>query len=142
MITNLTTVTCTNVPTDGRMCTFALQTVFCGNVSEELSRSDVIKVNLSLLDTLPEKISRTTQCHFDNTDIRFYAVLSSAGFLVLLLTFVFVTIILLLLKRKPKVQAPLELTLNTDIHDKLISAKDIIAKENIAYNRTTNIDNS
>ena len=138
--TNLTTVTCTDVPTDGRMCIFAVQTVFCGNISGEVSRSDVIEVNLSLLGTPPEKISRTTQCHFD--DIRFYALLSSACILVFLFavsTLVFVTIIILLLKRKPKVQAPLELTLNTDIRNKLKSTKEIIAKENVAYGCVTNI---
>ena len=38
--TNHTTVTCTDIPTDGRMCTFAVQTVICGkvgNVSNQVS---------------------------------------------------------------------------------------------------------
>jgi hypothetical protein len=36
-ITNHTTVTCTNVPIDGSMCTFAVQSVVCGNVSGNMS---------------------------------------------------------------------------------------------------------
>lgn len=120
------------------MCTFAVQTVFCGNISGEMSRSDTLLCNPA------EGIIRTT-VNFDNTNIRFSAVLSAAGFLLILLaasTFVFVTIIILLLKRKPKVQMPSELTPNTDICNGLTSTKDIIAKENIAYDRTTNIDSS
>ena len=35
--TTHTTVTCTDVPTDGSMCTFALETVVCGNVTGNLS---------------------------------------------------------------------------------------------------------
>ena len=35
--TTYTTVTCTDVPTDGDMCTLALETVVCGNVTGNLS---------------------------------------------------------------------------------------------------------
>ena len=37
--TDHTTVTCTDVPTDGRVCTFTLQAVFCGTVVGNWSES-------------------------------------------------------------------------------------------------------
>ena len=37
--TTNTTVTCTDVPTDGSMCTFAVQTVVCGNIVGNFSDS-------------------------------------------------------------------------------------------------------
>ena len=39
--TTHTTVTCTDVPTDGNMCTFELQTVVCENVSSDPRRVSV-----------------------------------------------------------------------------------------------------
>ena len=35
--TNYTTVTCTDVPTDGSVCTFAIQIVICGNITGNMS---------------------------------------------------------------------------------------------------------
>ena len=37
--TNHTTVTCTNVPTNGSVCTFAIQTVVCQNITGNSSDS-------------------------------------------------------------------------------------------------------
>ena len=37
--TTHTTVTCTDVPTDGSVCTFAVQTVICGNIVGDSSDS-------------------------------------------------------------------------------------------------------
>ena len=42
--TTNTTVTCTDVPTDGSLCTFAVQTFVCGNVDGNFS--DLIHVAL------------------------------------------------------------------------------------------------
>ena len=36
--TSHTTVTCTDVPADSSMCTFAVQTVICGNITGESSQ--------------------------------------------------------------------------------------------------------
>ena len=35
--TNYTNVTCTDIPTDGSKCTFAIRTVVCGNIIGKLS---------------------------------------------------------------------------------------------------------
>ena len=45
--TTNTTVTCTDVPTDGSVCTFAVQTVVCENVVSDKSDS----VNVTTLDS-------------------------------------------------------------------------------------------
>ena len=44
--TTNTTVTCTDVPTDGSMCTFAVQTVVCGDIVGNMSTP--FSVSLSL----------------------------------------------------------------------------------------------
>ena len=44
--TNYTTVTCTDVPTDGSMCTFAVQTVVCGNITGESSQALLFNNNV------------------------------------------------------------------------------------------------
>jgi hypothetical protein len=36
--TNHTNATCTDVPIDGSVCIFAIQTVICGTITRELSR--------------------------------------------------------------------------------------------------------
>ena len=43
--TNHTTVTCTDVPTDNRMCTFAIRTVVCTNIIGNVSKP--LKFNVS-----------------------------------------------------------------------------------------------
>jgi hypothetical protein len=40
--TNYTNVTCNNVPTDGNTCIFAVQTVFCTNITSNQSNSVTI----------------------------------------------------------------------------------------------------
>ena len=46
--TNHTTVTCTGVPTDGNTCTFAIQTVVCGNATGDSSDSIRMKISESV----------------------------------------------------------------------------------------------
>ena len=41
-VTTNTTITCVDVPTDGSICTFALETVICGNITG--SKSDPVCV--------------------------------------------------------------------------------------------------
>ena len=44
--TTNTTVTCTDVPTDGSMCTFAVQTVLYGDLSSE--HSDMVTLRVTV----------------------------------------------------------------------------------------------
>ena len=43
-VTNYTSVTCTDVPTDESICTFAIQTVICGDTVGHMS--NFIAINL------------------------------------------------------------------------------------------------
>ena len=45
--TSYTTIICNNVPTNGHVCKLAVQAVFCGNISGEMSRSETAYVNLT-----------------------------------------------------------------------------------------------
>ena len=47
-ITTHTTVTCTDIPTDGNMCTFAVQTVICENITGNMSYPLTISVTETL----------------------------------------------------------------------------------------------
>ena len=51
--TTNTTVTCTDVPTDGSVCTFAVQTVVCGNITGNVSDS----VNITKVAAIGENIN-------------------------------------------------------------------------------------
>ena len=44
--TNYTSVTCTDIPTDGSICTFAVQTVVCGNITGESSQVSLFNNNI------------------------------------------------------------------------------------------------
>ena len=50
--TNHTIVTCTDTPTDGNMCTFAVQTVVCGNITGESSQVSLFNSNVPGQSTL------------------------------------------------------------------------------------------
>ena len=62
-----TTVTCTDVPTNGSMCTFAVQTVVCGDIVGDSSDS----VNVTTFLKEDEKDDAVTQgqymCYYYNT---------------------------------------------------------------------------
>ena len=45
--TTNTTVTCTDVPTNGSMCTFAVQTVVCGDIVGNMSTQFSVSLSLS-----------------------------------------------------------------------------------------------
>ena len=49
--TTNTTVTCTDVPSDGGMCTFAVQTVFCGNIIGSSSETYHVVLKVRNLNT-------------------------------------------------------------------------------------------
>ena len=51
-VTANTTITCVDVPTDGSVCTFALETVICGNITGSKSDPVYVQQNGSLINTL------------------------------------------------------------------------------------------
>ena len=62
--TNHTNVTCTDVPTDGKECTFAVQTVICGNITGNENNSiSILVLNTVTSDTVTE-LSSTDILHF------------------------------------------------------------------------------
>ena len=89
--TNHTTVTCTDVPTDGSVCTFAVRTVVCGNNTG--NKSDTISIlvlNTRVFNNFTEKAS---------IDVLHFA---SIGFLIVSLIVsivVIVTVIITVLMR-------------------------------------------
>ena len=46
--TTHTTVTCTDIPTDGNMCTFAVKTVVCGSITGSMSYPLMINLTETL----------------------------------------------------------------------------------------------
>ena len=56
--TNIT-VTCTDVPTDGSVCTFAVQTVVCGNIFS--NSSDQMQLMITAADSVTPK---TVSCDY------------------------------------------------------------------------------
>ena len=92
--TNHTTAACTDVPTDGKECTFAVETVVCGNITGSKNSS------ISLL--VPNTVTVTES---STTDILYFA---SIGFLaVSLVVSIVVTmtvVIIVLIRLKVNVQ--------------------------------------
>ena len=54
--TNHTTITCTDLPSDGSLCTFAVETVVCGNIAGNRSKPLMLKT----ANTFTEIHSRCT----------------------------------------------------------------------------------
>ena len=144
--TNHTTVTCTDVPINQSTCTFAVQTVLCGNLIGNLS--DPINTTI-----LPER-RNTDTC--TNT-----AYVVATRFLAVALVtsvVVFVTIIVIILKRsKEKIKAALDLqqtsraersthmeTMYEDVTGPVPSVGAINTQDNVAYGHTKTpiIDNT
>ena len=132
--TTLTSVTCTDTPTDDGVCMFAVQVVVC-NVSVYMSKYDIVSVNLSYHGTLGSTaISAFETCN--DFEVRFYAALTSACFFATLF-FISICFTLLCLKRKTKVESALELPTAASTQGTLTCAEDINATENIAYEHNT-----
>ena len=60
--TNQTCVTCTDIPTDNSMCTFAIQTVVCGNITSNMSKSLSFNVTETVNETMSSNKGIMTLC--------------------------------------------------------------------------------
>ena len=99
--TNYTNVTCANIPTAGSMCTFAVRTVVCGNITGSKNSS----ISILVLNTLTSRSNNVTE--WTSIDVIHFA---SIGFLAvsLVVSIVVITtiviVVLIRLKRNTNVQ--------------------------------------
>ena len=131
--TNHTNVTCTDVPTENSVCTFAIQTVLCGSLIGNKS-DPVIVTTTTLLDRI-----NVDMC----TNTAYLATISSLVVALITSVVVFTTAIGIILQRsKAKIkelQPPNREASSTHIEaeamyeDPLPSVSAISTKENVAY---------
>ena len=134
--TNHTNVTCTDVPTDGSECTFAEQTVVCGNITGNFSNP--ISINLYPTDIITAIYP---------TDITAYiaAISSLATFSVVSIA-ALLAVIVILIRSKAKIKAALDrqatdtavrsTQMESVYEDPIPSVSGINTKDNIAYGHT------
>ena len=135
--TNHTNVTCTDVPTDGSVCTFAVQTVACGNISGNFSNP--ISINVYPTDII-------TAVH--PTDITAYiaAISSLATFSVVSITALLAVIVIILIRSRAKIKTALDrqathtgvrsTQMESVYEDPIPSVSRINTQDNIAYGHT------
>ena len=100
-ITNHTTVTCTDVLTNGNTCTFALQTLACGNVTS--NRSVPIRVNTGIVN------HTQTSCNLSMHNSVYIMSISALATALFISVVVFITVIVIILMRsKAKIKAAIE----------------------------------
>ena len=134
--TNHTNVTCTDVPTNGGTCTFAVQTVACRNITG--NASDPISINFYATElNNPDGVHSSTVC---------IASISSLATALIISVTISITVIATILRRsKAKIKAALSESSNRvegtiqmeSVYDKItgpVSAID--THDNIAYSRT------
>ena len=133
--TNHTTVTCTDVPINGSTCTFAIQTVVCGNIiGNNISNS----VRIILYGASTFVWSTTTA---------YIASISSLATTLIISVVVFITVIvIILIKSKAKFKAASDLQLTNraertepmyeDVKRSLPSVGAINTQDNVAYGHT------
>ena len=145
--TNYTTVTCINVPTDGSVCTFAVQTVVCGNITG--NASDAIRVNTSSLHPTGH--------------LNLYNLVSNTAFIIstsslataLIISVMASTIVIAVILKKYKTKAVLDLlpvsraegsthmeSVYEDVTGPLSSVSAINTQDNVAYGHTQTSTNS
>ena len=132
--TNYANVTCTDVPTENSVCTFAVQTVLCGTLIG--NKSDPIRVHT----TTPQERSNTDMC----TNTAYLATISALVVALIACVVIFTTAIVIILQRsKAKTkeqQPPKRATSSTHMEsmyeDPLPSVSAINTKENVAYSHT------
>ena len=160
--TNHTTVTCTDVPTNGSTCTFAVQTVVCGNVfgnsSDSINITSAntkektvnIRVNATTYTkdrqdnhnvTLQQNVcASTTSSVSKNSETTGVTFISTILLSTLFITWIAIStvIIVILLKFKIKVKHELEmanqeLITSTNSSCNTVSQTAIDTSENVAY---------
>ena len=107
-ITNHTTVTCTDVPTNGSTCVFALQTVVCGNTTS--NRSVPIRVNIGIVNHT--QIACNSGMH---NSVYVTSISALATALIISVVVSITVIVIILLRSKAKIKAAIEVqsTINT-----------------------------
>ena len=134
--TNHTTVTCTDVPINGSTCTFAVQTLVCGNIAGNMS--DTISIYLYRASTF---VLGTTTVY---TSI---ASISSLATALIISVVVSITVILIILMRsKAKIKAAIEVQpanraertepMYEAVTGPLPSVSAINTQDNVAYGHT------
>ena len=136
-VTNYTTITCTDIPTNGRTCEFAVQTVVCGNIT-----GDIASISTDLLYPREDSGNSVTATTY-TASIGFLATALIVGVVI------FVTVIAILSTRnKAKIKAlKLQLTNREesstqveatyeDVTGPLPSVSIINTQDNVAYGHT------
>ena len=145
--TNHNAVPCTDVSTDGSECTFAVQTVICGNITGNASNP----FNITFYATEPS-MTATTNIKHPTENLSIYAntaaYIISIGSLVIALiasVAVSITVIVIILRRsQAEINAALELSNRSthneptyeDVTDPLPSVGTIDTQDNVAYGHT------
>ena len=97
--TNHTTVTCTDVPTSDSACTFALQTVICGNITS--NRSVPVRVNTGILYHT-QTVSTCDSYMHNSVYIIFISCLATA--LIISVMFSITVIVIILMRSKERLK--------------------------------------
>ena len=163
--TNHTTVTCTDVPTNGSVCTFALQTVVCGNITGNESNpvsiifyaTEQTRAPIGIIHLTDNEVihnSDTTEMlgnHNSDTNIVYMISISSLATALIVSTVVFITAIVIISTRsKAKIKAACEqsnraegTTHNEPMYEDVtgpLSSVDVIdTQANVAYGHAQTI---
>ena len=129
--TNHTSVTCTDVPTYGSMCTFAVQTVGCGNITS--NRSVSIRVNTGIVYNHTQ-----TTCDSGVHNSVYIISISSLATTLIISVVVSITVnAIILMRSKAKIKDAFELTNRASMYevvmDPLSSVIAINTQDNVAY---------
>ena len=101
--TNNATLTCTDVPTDGIVCTFAIQTVVCGNITGSESEP------ISIIFYTTEQTRASTDVQNSDTNTVYTISISSPATALIVCVVVSITVIVIILTRnKAKIKAARE----------------------------------
>ena len=137
--TNHTTVTCTDVPTDGTVCTFAVQTVVCRNITG--NRSNPVRGTIYPTQDQDLSYSDTNTAYLISTT-------SLATALIVCVVVSTTTVIALILRRsKAKINTTLELlhkaegtTGNEPMYEDVTGPSPLVSgintQDNVAYGHT------
>ena len=132
--TNHTNVTCTDVSTNTSVCTFAIQTVICGDITGNFS--DPIGINTNILELYP---TVTITGYIAST-------ISLATVLIISIAALLMAMIIILTRNKAKSKAALDLQvtnragrgthMESMYEDPIPSISTIHTQDNIAYGHT------
>ena len=150
--TNHTNVTCTSAETNGSLCTFAVQTVACGNITGQLSNTIKISILSPTVQTESDN-NNIILLGMDNPDTSRVCIISisvlAAALIVSVVVSITVIVIIIARRKAAKTQAGLDLQLANraekdrdtdstyeDVTGPLPSASTISTQDNIAYHHT------